>query len=54
MYRVPLNQHTESISFNPRYPKLLAFAAEPLYTGRDSRSNKEVYAGRVGIVHFGK
>eukprot|EP00775_Hariotina_reticulata_P006097 gene6097-6334_t len=55
MYRVPLSQPVESLAFNPRYPRLLAFAAEtvPAGYGRDGKLSKEA-SGRVGILQFGK
>jgi hypothetical protein len=55
MYRVPLTQPVESLAFNPRYPRLLAFAAEtvPAGYGRDGKPSKEA-SGRVGILQFGK
>ncbi|KAF8071083.1 THO3 [Scenedesmus sp. PABB004] len=51
--RVPLAGHSESVAFNPRYPRLLAFAAEAAPAGRDSRG-RETYVGKVGIVVLGR
>lgn len=57
-----LAKPTESLAFNPRYPNMAAFAAETAVSasgsGRDSYSRdakpKEVLAGKVGILVFGK
>eukprot|EP00879_Flechtneria_rotunda_P026609 GHRR01028383.1.p1 GENE.GHRR01028383.1~~GHRR01028383.1.p1 ORF type:complete len:282 (+),score=66.92 GHRR01028383.1:151-996(+) len=54
MYRVPIAEPTESIAFNPRYPRILAFAAEKYYSGYKDRSSKEIYYGRIGVISFGR
>ena len=49
---VPLSQHTESVVFNPRYPRLLAYAGEPVPQGYRDKG-REVVAGKVCILNIG-
>lgn len=46
-------QHSEAVAFNPRYPRLLAFAGDTVVKGRDSKG-KDQLEGRVSVVVLGK